>query len=85
MIIKRQPFIVICSFVIMGVCLLLIAGCKKDEKKDNSNPANLALMNIPAGTFIMGSPIIEVNHGFDENVHQVTLSAFRMSKYEITS
>lgn len=85
MIMKRQIFILICSFVLMEVCLILVVGCKKDEKKDNSNPANLTLVNIPAGIFIMGSPTTEINHGFDEDVHQVTLSAFRMSKYEITN
>ena len=68
----------------MGVYLLLIAGCKKDEKKDNSNPANLSLVNIPAGTFIMGSPSSEVDRGTDETQHQVTLSAFKMSKHQIT-
>lgn len=83
--IKKQTFTLIRSFVIVGVLLLLIVGCKKDEKKDNSNPANLTLVNIPAGTFIIGSPTTEINHDFDENVHQVTLSAFRMSKYEITN
>jgi sulfatase modifying factor 1 len=50
-----------------------------------TNPANLILVNIPAGTFTMGSPTSEVDHGIDETQHQVTLSAFRMSKYEITN
>ena len=40
---------------------------------------------IPAGTFTMGSPADEPNRGTDETQHQVTLSAFRMSKYEITN
>jgi formylglycine-generating enzyme required for sulfatase activity len=40
---------------------------------------------IPAGTFTMGSPTTEENHGTDETQHQVTLSAFIMSKYEITN
>jgi len=40
---------------------------------------------IPAGTFTMGSPTNEVNRGKDETQHSVTLSAFRMSKYEITN
>jgi formylglycine-generating enzyme len=46
---------------------------------------NLTLVDIPSGTFTMGSPTIEVNHGSDEPQYQVTLSAFRMSKYEITN
>jgi len=41
-------------------------------------------VNIPAGTFTMGSPNSEVDRGTDEQQHQVTLSAFKMSKNEIT-
>ena len=42
-------------------------------------------VNIPAGTFTMGSPTSEVSRDNDETQHEVTLSAFRMSKYEITN
>jgi sulfatase modifying factor 1 len=41
-------------------------------------------VNIPAGTFTMGSPSNEVDRSSDEQQHQVTLSAFKMSKNEIT-
>lgn len=51
----------------------------------STNPINITLVNIPAGTFTMGSPTTEVNHETNEVEHQVTLSAFRMSKYEITN
>jgi formylglycine-generating enzyme required for sulfatase activity len=40
--------------------------------------------NIPAGTFMMGSPEIEADKEDDEPQHQVTVSAFRISIYEIT-
>jgi len=40
--------------------------------------------NIPAGTFTMGSPVTEEGRDTNETQHQVTLSAFKMSKYEIT-
>ena len=46
---------------------------------------NIVTVQIPAGTFTMGSPINEVNRINNETQHQVTLSAFRMSKYEITN
>jgi formylglycine-generating enzyme required for sulfatase activity len=46
---------------------------------------NVVTVNIPAGTFTMGSPANEVNRNSNETQHQVTLSAFRMSKYEITN
>ena len=41
-------------------------------------------VNIPAGTFTMGSPENEVGKSYDETLHQVTLSAFKMSKYPVT-
>jgi formylglycine-generating enzyme required for sulfatase activity len=44
----------------------------------------IAWVPIPAGTFTMGSPTNEVNRGDDETQHQVTLSAFKMSKHEVT-
>jgi formylglycine-generating enzyme required for sulfatase activity len=41
-------------------------------------------VSIPAGTFTMGSPTSEVERSKNETQHQVTLSAYMMSKYEIT-
>lgn len=41
-------------------------------------------VDIPAGTFIMGSPESEAERNTNEIQHQVTLSAFKISKYEIT-
>ena len=49
------------------------------------NPISLQMANIPAGTFTMGSPTNEVSRNDNETEHQVTLSAFKMSKYEITN
>ena len=56
--------------------------CIKDE---TSNNIKIETVLIPAGTFTMGSPENEVNRNANETQHQVTLSAFRMSKYEITN
>lgn len=53
--------------------------------KPSISPLNIELVTIPAGTFTMGSDTSEVNHGGDEPQFQVTLSAFKMSKYEITN
>jgi len=41
-------------------------------------------VDIPAGTFTMGSPTSEFDRSHYEIQHQVTLSAFKMSKYEVT-
>jgi len=45
---------------------------------------NIEWVNIPAGIFVMGSPLHEINRYKDEIQHQVTLGSFKMSKYEIT-
>jgi uncharacterized repeat protein (TIGR02543 family) len=43
------------------------------------------LMQIPAGTFLMGSPANEPGRDTDEIQHQVTLTAgFYMGKYQVT-
>jgi formylglycine-generating enzyme len=45
---------------------------------------DIEFVNVPEGTFMMGSPIGEPGRKDDEIQHQVTLSAFKMSKYCIT-
>jgi len=46
---------------------------------------DIATALIPAGTFTMGSSTTEISRENDETQHQVTLSAFKMSKYETTN
>lgn len=41
-------------------------------------------VNIPAGTFLMGSPISERGREDIETQHEVTLNSFKMSKYAVT-
>lgn len=55
------------------------------SKTVNFNFASIPTSVIPAGTFTMGSPTNEPNRKTDETQHSVTLSSFRMSKYEITN
>ena len=45
---------------------------------------DIEFVDIPGGTFLMGSPVTEPGRKDDEVQHQVTLSAFKMSKYPIT-
>ena len=52
-------------------------------KNANTKP-NIEWVTIPAGSFIMGSPTDEGERGSDETQHKVSLSTFKMSKYEIT-
>jgi formylglycine-generating enzyme required for sulfatase activity len=49
------------------------------------SPINITTVTIPAGTFTMGSPLDEAERNINEAQFSVTLSAFRMSKYEITN
>jgi formylglycine-generating enzyme required for sulfatase activity len=44
----------------------------------------IEFVDIPAGTFTMGSPSSEKGRKDDEKQHQVTLSTFKMSKYCVT-
>jgi len=45
---------------------------------------NIKFVDIPGGTFTMGSPVGEVGRKDDEIQHEVTLNAFKMSIYAIT-
>jgi formylglycine-generating enzyme required for sulfatase activity len=50
----------------------------------SDNKPKIEFVDIPGGTFTMGSPSSEKGRKDDEIQHQVTLSAFKMSKYTIT-
>ena len=60
--------------------------CRHFNYTDKVQPS-IEWASIPAGTFLMGSPIDERDEPFGphlETQHEVTLSAFKMSKYEVT-
>jgi formylglycine-generating enzyme required for sulfatase activity len=59
--------------------MILLTGNLSAQQKPT-----IEWVNILAGTFIMGTPENFPEIGADETQHQVTLSAFKMSKYEIT-
>jgi sulfatase modifying factor 1 len=67
------------SKVIYGLLLVLLATPLFSQTKPT-----IEWVSIPAGTFTMGSPENEVDRTSYETQHQVTLSAFKMSKYEVT-
>ena len=47
--------------------------------------SSVEMVQIPAGTFTMGSPMTEPGRYYDETQHQVTLtSGFYMGKYQVT-
>jgi formylglycine-generating enzyme required for sulfatase activity len=53
-------------------------------KNSSINKSDIEFVDIPGGTFIMGSPVTEQGRNEDEIQHKVTLSAFKISKYTIT-
>jgi len=57
---------------------------EEEEVQTSKAKPSIEWVSIPAGTFTMGSPSSEVSREGDEIQHQVTLSAFKMSKYEVT-
>ena len=64
---------------------------KLENSEDNVKTKNTAInkrdiefVDLPGGTFVMGSPVTEPGRKDDETQHEVTLSAFKMSKYFIT-
>ncbi|MFN5371938.1 MAG: formylglycine-generating enzyme family protein, partial [Bacteroidia bacterium] len=61
---------------------------KEQEPEPVEPPARSKLaiewVDIPGGTFTMGSPSNEVDRSRIEDQHTVTLDGFKMSKYEVT-
>ena len=55
----------------------------QNQDLSNERP-EIEFADIPAGTFIMGSPADEMGRNDDETPHQVTIHAFKMSKYMVT-
>jgi formylglycine-generating enzyme required for sulfatase activity len=53
-------------------------------KNSSINKPDIEFVDIPGGTFMMGSPVTEQGRKDDEIQYKVTLSAFKMSKYPIT-
>ena len=57
-----------------------------EEKEELGKGIKLEMVLIPAGKFMMGSPLIEVGRNKDETQHEVTITKpFYMGKYEVTN
>jgi formylglycine-generating enzyme len=74
-------------FLFLTICIVTIfaSSCEKEDLIVKTDPLGITYVNIPTSTFTMGSPTSEVNRRSDEAEFSVTLSAFKMSKYEITN
>jgi formylglycine-generating enzyme required for sulfatase activity len=64
---------------------VIIPGISAANNSGVSGPLNIETALIPTVTFTMGSPSTEPQRRTDEVQHQVTLSAYRMSKYETSN
>jgi len=51
---------------------------------DAETKPTIEWFSVPAGTFALSSPESKVEWNNNETQHQITLSAFMMSKYEVT-
>jgi len=65
------------SIIFTALIFMGLSSCTKSKP-------TIEWVEIPGGTFTMGSPLTEERRNADETQHPVTLSAFKMSKYEIT-
>ena len=75
-----------CLFLIIFFSLSLLACNSKNETTYSKNKVEIEWVSIPAGTFTMGSTSpTNDHHEFKESPHHsVSLSEFKMSKYEVT-
>ncbi len=76
--IKSLIFLIFFSFY-------FFACGSKNEPTDSKNKVEIEWVSIPAGTFTMGNSTINRLHYPKVDVqHSVSLSGFKMSKYEVT-
>ena len=65
--------------------VLIVSSCGQGKQKAaNIEKPVIEWVEIPAGSFRMGSPQEEAKRNDDEYLYNVTLDSFKMSKYEIT-
>jgi sulfatase modifying factor 1 len=62
----------------------LIEKQNRNQIDDFKINKNIEWVSIQGGTFMMGSPLSELERDTDETHHQVTVASFNMSKYEVT-
>lgn len=74
------------SYIIMQDLSKEIADKKEiKEIRNNGNVKSaIEFVEIPGGSFMMGSPEDEPEREFDEPQYYISISPFKMSKYEIT-
>ncbi len=93
---RRWPIVagisaVVLIAVVIAISLALKAGSNAVESENQKaytetvNRVGIEMVRVPAGKFTMGSPASEEGHDDDESPqHEVSISSFYMSKYEVT-
>jgi formylglycine-generating enzyme required for sulfatase activity len=72
-------------FTAVAILGLVFTSCSGGETNGGDPVVSIEMVQIPAGTFMMGSPTTEPNRASDETQHSVTLAkSFYMSKYQVT-
>jgi sulfatase modifying factor 1 len=65
--------------------LVALSACGRPTPVVIDAATGLALVAIPAGRFVMGSPVTEAGRGDDESAHAVTLTRpFYLGRHEVT-
>jgi formylglycine-generating enzyme required for sulfatase activity len=78
--------IAVCCFCLTSVMNATpLHAQNTEDRKEVTNSVGMKLVQIPAGTFVMGSPTGEKDRSDDETQHPVTLSKpFSMGRTEVT-
>ncbi len=67
----------------LTIILLLVVFFSSSKNKTTKMPP-IEWVEIPGGSFFMGSNKSEAEFPYDETLHRVDIKAFKISKYEIT-
>ena len=81
---RKVKFNIKYAFIGLVSVLVLISLSTNWFKNGSREKVVVEWVSIPSGTFMMGSDTYERMRGKDETQHEVTLNAFKISKYEVT-
>ena len=71
-------------FSVFAIVAIFSLSCGGGGSSNEIAKPTIKWALIPAGKFMMGSPASEVDRSDNESQHEVSLSAFKMSAYEVT-
>lgn len=82
---KRLPKTVRFGLFLIIVALFLLILLSRNSSNKPKYPESMCFVQIPAGTFLMGSPEDEqARYGAEGPVHEVVLGSFEMMTTEVT-